>query len=121
MSPQVLLGKLLKKYFHVVKLAQYFFCEVDKRFASNCKQEIVILKLGKLFSQTSGFVPGCQTAKCKRGICFSFAPNFIFLDLKTQKRRMYFIDSIALCSFIQRNRPFGRHQLRTTYGYRGDT
>jgi len=34
--------------------------EGDRRFASYCKQEIVILKLGKLFSKTSGFVPGRQ-------------------------------------------------------------
>jgi len=38
---QVPKGKLLKKYFHVVKLAQYFVCEVDRRFcfilqARNC-------------------------------------------------------------------------------------
>jgi len=42
------------------KLAQYFVCEVDRRFASYCKQKIVILKHVKLFSQTSGFVPGRQ-------------------------------------------------------------
>jgi len=44
-------GKLLKKYFLVVKLAQYFVFKVDRKLASYCKQEIVILKLGKLFSQ----------------------------------------------------------------------
>jgi len=42
----------------VVKLAQYFVCEVDRKFASYYKQEI--LKLGKLFSPTLGFIPGRQ-------------------------------------------------------------
>jgi len=52
--------KLVKKYFLVVKLAQYFVCKVDRKLASYCNQEILILKLGKLFSHTSGFVPGRQ-------------------------------------------------------------
>jgi len=52
--------KVLKKFFLVVKLAQYFVCKVNKKLASYCRQEIVILKLGKLFSQTSGFVIGRQ-------------------------------------------------------------
>jgi len=57
---QVPKGKLLKKYFLVVKLAQYFVCKVDRKLASYRKKEIVVLKLRKLFSQTSGFVPGRQ-------------------------------------------------------------
>jgi len=57
---QVPKGKLLKKYVLVVKLEQYFVCEVDRKLASYCKQEIIILNVGKLFSQTSGFVPGRQ-------------------------------------------------------------
>jgi len=57
---QVPKGKLLKKYFLVVNFAQYFVCEVDRNLASYRKQEIVILKLRKLFSQMSGFVPGRQ-------------------------------------------------------------
>jgi len=57
---QVPKGKFLKKYFLVVKLAQYFVYEVDRKLASYCKQEFVILKLRKLFSQMSGFVPGRQ-------------------------------------------------------------
>jgi len=48
------------KYFLVVKFAQYFVYEVDRKLASYCKQEILIFKLRKLFSQTSGFVPGRQ-------------------------------------------------------------
>jgi len=52
--------KASKKYFLVVKLAQYFVCEEDRKLASYCKQEILALKLGKLFLQTSGFVPGRQ-------------------------------------------------------------
>jgi len=52
--------KFAKKYFLLVKLTQLFVCEVDRKLASYCKQEILILKLGKLFSQTSGFVPGRQ-------------------------------------------------------------
>jgi len=56
---QILKGKLTKKYFVVAKLAQYFVCEVDRKLASYCNQEILILKLGMLFSQTSGFVRGC--------------------------------------------------------------
>jgi len=54
---QVPKGKLLKKYFLVAKLAQYFVCEMDRKLALHCKQAIVIFKFGKLFSQTSGFVP----------------------------------------------------------------
>jgi len=53
---QVPKGKLQKKYFLFVKLTQYFVCKMDRKLASYCKQEIVILKLGKLFSQTSGFM-----------------------------------------------------------------
>jgi len=52
--------KLVKKYFIVVKLTQYFVCEEDRKLTLNCKQEICVLKLGKLFSQTSGIVPGRQ-------------------------------------------------------------
>jgi len=33
-------GKFVKKYFLVVKLAQYFVCEEDRKLASYCKQEI---------------------------------------------------------------------------------
>jgi len=33
---------------------------VNRKLESYCKQEIVIFKLGKLFSRTSGFVPGRQ-------------------------------------------------------------
>jgi len=47
-------------YFLVVKLAQYFVCEEDRKLASYCKPEIWVLKLRKLFSQTSSFVPGRQ-------------------------------------------------------------
>jgi len=57
---QVTNEKLIKKYFHVVKIAQYFVYKVDRKLASYCKQEIRILKLRKLFLQTSGFVPGRQ-------------------------------------------------------------
>jgi len=60
--------KLVKKLFFVVKFAQYFVCEEDRKLASYCKQEILILKLGKLFSQTSVFVPSRQTFTYKRGI-----------------------------------------------------
>jgi len=52
--------KAWKKYFLVVKLAQYFVCEVDIKLASYRNQEVLILKLGMLFSQPSGFVPGRQ-------------------------------------------------------------
>jgi len=52
--------KLLKKYFVVVKLAQYFVCKVDRKPASYCKHKIWVLRFGKLFSQTSGFIPGHQ-------------------------------------------------------------
>jgi len=41
---QVPKEKLLKKYF-LVKLAQYFVCEVDRKLALYCNQEI--LKLGR--------------------------------------------------------------------------
>jgi len=57
---QMLNRKLVKKYFIVVKLAQYFVCDENKKLASYCKQEIWVFKLGKLFSQTSGFVLGRQ-------------------------------------------------------------
>jgi len=33
-------GKLVKKYFLFVKLAQYFVCEEDKKLASYRKQKI---------------------------------------------------------------------------------
>jgi len=49
-------GKLVKKYFLAVKLAQYFVCAVDRKLASYCNQEILILKLGKLLLQTSNAV-----------------------------------------------------------------
>jgi len=39
-------------------LEQYFVCEEDRKLASYYKQEIWVFKLGKLFSQTTGFVPG---------------------------------------------------------------
>jgi len=52
--------KVVKNYFLVVKLAQYFVCEVDRKLASHCKQEILGLNFRKVFSQTSGFVPGRQ-------------------------------------------------------------
>jgi len=52
--------KACKKYFLVVKLTQYFVREVDRKLTSNCNQEILILKLGKRFTQTSGFVLGRQ-------------------------------------------------------------
>jgi len=32
--------KHVKKYYLVVKLAKYFVCEVDRKLASYCKQEI---------------------------------------------------------------------------------
>jgi len=51
---------MVKKYFLVVKLAQYLIYEVNRKLYSYCNQEILILKLGKLFSQTSGFVPSRQ-------------------------------------------------------------
>jgi len=44
----------------VDKLAQYFVCKVDRKLASYSKQEIRVLKLRKLFLQTSGFIPGRQ-------------------------------------------------------------
>jgi len=47
----VVYGELVKKYFLIAKLAQYFVCEKDGKFASYCKQEIWVLKLGKPFSQ----------------------------------------------------------------------
>jgi len=49
-----------KKYFLVTKLARYFVYKVDRKLALYCKKEILTLKPGKLFSQTSGFVSGCQ-------------------------------------------------------------
>jgi len=52
--------KFVKKYFLDTKLAQYFVCEEDRKVTSYCKQEILVLKLGKLFSQTSDFVPSRQ-------------------------------------------------------------
>jgi len=33
-------GKLVKKYFHVVKLAKYFVCKEERKLTSYCKQEI---------------------------------------------------------------------------------
>jgi len=51
--------KACKKYFFVVKLAQYFDCEEDRK-PSYGKQEIRVLKLGKLFLQMSGCVPDRQ-------------------------------------------------------------
>jgi len=60
--------KLVKKLFVVVKLAQYFVCEGDRKLASYYKQEICVLKLGKLFSQTQVSFLVVNTAKYKRGI-----------------------------------------------------
>jgi len=37
---QVTNEKLIKKYFLVVKLTQYFVCDVNRQLASYCKQEI---------------------------------------------------------------------------------
>jgi len=37
---QVLKGKFVKKYFLVVKLAQYFVGEEDRKPATYCKQKI---------------------------------------------------------------------------------
>jgi len=37
--------KACKKYFLIVKLAQYFVCEVNRKLASYCNQEIWVLKL----------------------------------------------------------------------------
>jgi len=37
---QVVNGKLVKKYFRFVKLAQYFVCEEDRKLASYCKQKL---------------------------------------------------------------------------------
>jgi len=37
---QVPNGKLVKKYFLIVKLAQYLVCEKDRKLASYCKHEI---------------------------------------------------------------------------------
>jgi len=51
--------KACKKVF----FAQYFICEKDRKLASYCKQEILVLKLGNPFSQKSGlsgFVLGRQ-------------------------------------------------------------
>jgi len=39
--------KASKKYFLIAMLTQYFVCEVDRKLASCCKQEILIFKLGK--------------------------------------------------------------------------
>jgi len=52
--------KACKKVFLVVRLAQYFICKVDRKLASYYKQEFSGLKLRKLFSQASVFVPGRQ-------------------------------------------------------------
>jgi len=41
---QVPNGKLVKKYFLVVKLEHYFVCEEDRKLASYCKQEIRVFK-----------------------------------------------------------------------------
>jgi len=46
-------GKLVQKYFHVVKVTQYVLYEEDRT-------PTLLLKLGNPFSQTSGFVPGRQ-------------------------------------------------------------
>jgi len=37
---QVPNGRLVKKYFLVDKLAQYFVCEVDRKPTSYCKQKL---------------------------------------------------------------------------------
>jgi len=50
--------KAFKKYFLVVKLAHCFVCKVSRKLASYYNQEILILKLEKLFLQKSGFIPG---------------------------------------------------------------
>jgi len=44
-------GKFVKKYFLVVKLAQYLVSKEDRKLALYCKQETrtKFLKLGKLF------------------------------------------------------------------------
>jgi len=57
---QVPNGKFVKKWFLVVKLVQDFVCGEDRKLTSYWKQKIWVSKLGKLFSQTSCFVPGRQ-------------------------------------------------------------
>jgi len=42
------------------QLAQYFVCDEVRKLTSYCKHESWVLKLGKLFSHTLGFVSGRQ-------------------------------------------------------------
>jgi len=52
--------KLVKKHFCVVKVTRCIVCKEDRKPPLDCRYEIWVLKLGNLFSQTSGFVSGCQ-------------------------------------------------------------
>jgi len=52
--------KLVKKYFCVVKVTRYIIYEENRKYASNCRYEIWVLKLENPFSQKLGFIPGRQ-------------------------------------------------------------
>jgi len=73
LSSQIPNKKLVKKYFIVVKLAQYFVCDEDKKLALYCKQEIWVLKLESCFHKRQVSFLVVKTAKCKRGISFGAA------------------------------------------------